>query len=323
MKALVLGASGHIGQGVTRELLSAGCDVTATSRRANPPHLRDLPVEVVVGDLSQPGTIAALGSGHDVVVDAAAPKPLGYFVPPRGGPDPIRRARVRSMELVRMVEDTGATLVHVGSFSTLPRPGGYEVAARWRRERNVYFHTKAAMERPLLDAGQRGLPVAIVNPSGVFGPWETCPIEESVVARVLTGQLPVVMRHMVNAIDVRDLASAIRALIELGRFGVPTPLSAHDIHLDDLVKWIADLAGVARPTTIDPRFALAAGTWIEAVAALAGRHAPTAVCAAPVVADSWAMGTSNHLRALGVEPRPLEETVVDAVRWRQELLGLS
>jgi len=319
MRALVLGSTGHIGQGVIRELLGSGYAVTAATHRRNGATLRHLRVDVVVGDLGRSGQLSEWAAGHDVIVDAAAPKPLGYFFPPRGDPDPIRSARRRSREMVDVVEGMGVPLVYVSSFSTLPRTGAARrgIEARWRQARNVYFQAKAVMERPLLDGGRRGLPIAIVNPTGVFGPWETCPPEESVVATVLAGRLPVAMRHVVNVIDIRDLAAAIRSMIEVERYGAQTPMSGHDIMMDELVHRIADLGDVARPVAIDPGFAVAAGIWLEGVFALMGRHAPTGVCAAPVVADGWPMGTSAHIRALGVEPRPLEETLADAVRWRR------
>jgi hypothetical protein len=37
MKALVLGATGHIGNAIVRELLKRGYDVTAAYRRSGPP----------------------------------------------------------------------------------------------------------------------------------------------------------------------------------------------------------------------------------------------------------------------------------------------
>ncbi len=325
-RALVLGATGHIGQAMLRELLRRDCEVTAVTRQLRPASLAGLGVPYVVGDLDSGGLLGECLEGQDLVIDAAAPKPLGYFAPTRGGPDPVGVTRRRSLALVRAVERTGARLAHVSSFTTLPRAtprAGRESGVRWRHRRNAYFLAKQEMEQHLLEAGQRGLPIAVVNPSAVFGPWETCAPEESVVARVLMARLPLVMRHVVNLIDVRDVALGIVAALEAERFGRQTPMSAHDTTLDEVARRIATLAGVPLPIPIDSRLAEGLGLWLEAVSAFAGRPAPTAVCAVPVVADAWPMGTSQVLRDLGVEPRPLDETLWDSVLWHRGLHALE
>src|ERR1700676_5212434 len=76
VKAVVLGASGHIGSAVTRELIGLGYEVTAAGRRIEPPiNLAGLELRYVSGDLDVPGEIDRMVEGHDLVVDAAAPYP--------------------------------------------------------------------------------------------------------------------------------------------------------------------------------------------------------------------------------------------------------
>ena len=56
-KALVLGATGHIGNAILRELIDAGCEVTAASRHPQrAPNLIGLPVNYVRGDYDTPGS---------------------------------------------------------------------------------------------------------------------------------------------------------------------------------------------------------------------------------------------------------------------------
>jgi nucleoside-diphosphate-sugar epimerase len=321
MRALVLGATGHIGQAVVRALIGRGYAVSAASRRAGGLGSTDLDVDLLTGDQSRPGQLRDWMQGHDIVVDASAPKPLGYFSPARGARDPLATARAHGARLVEGVERTGARLAFVSSFSTLrSSPSvGYDRGARWRHARNVYFRAKSEMERVLLEAGRRGLPITVVNPSAVFGPWEACPPEESVVARVLAGRLPFVMRHPVNVIDVRDLAAGIVAVLDRERFGDRTQMSGHDILLDDLARLIARFAGAPLPMSVDARLAEGLGLWFEGLWALVGHPAPVAFCAVPVVADAWPMGPSDQLRSLGLEPRPLERTIADAVHWHRSL----
>ena len=70
---LVLGASGHIGQAVTRELAARGYRITAATRQPALPDLADLGVTVARGDAGDPGQLDEWVAGHELVVDAAAP----------------------------------------------------------------------------------------------------------------------------------------------------------------------------------------------------------------------------------------------------------
>ena len=74
MRALVLGATGHLGCALARELCERGYRVSGVSRREHlPSNLEGVPVEVVVGDDSEPDCFERWLRGYDLVVDAAAP----------------------------------------------------------------------------------------------------------------------------------------------------------------------------------------------------------------------------------------------------------
>jgi putative NADH-flavin reductase len=69
MKVAVLGASGHAGSEITKELASRGHEVRAIAR--NPQRIPSLPrVEAVAGDASDPAALAALIRGSDAVISA-------------------------------------------------------------------------------------------------------------------------------------------------------------------------------------------------------------------------------------------------------------
>src|SRR5579871_6171014 len=58
MKALVIGASGHVGNAITRALLDRKWQVTACGRHKDPPiNLAGLPVTYLAGDADTPGQL--------------------------------------------------------------------------------------------------------------------------------------------------------------------------------------------------------------------------------------------------------------------------
>ena len=82
IKALVIGASGHLGNAIARDFLRRNYRVTACGRRIAPPdNLFELPVRYLSGDSETGGQLDKWMAGHDLVVDAAAPYPLNVFSP--------------------------------------------------------------------------------------------------------------------------------------------------------------------------------------------------------------------------------------------------
>lgn len=320
-RALVIGSTGHIGSALTRELLDRGYLVTATTRAARPSALEGLDVEVARGDADRPGQIAAWADGHDVIVDAAAPYPVDLFL--RGGSaqrSPIEHARRRAEELVEATRSSGATLGFVSSFTTLPRPeppGGREaMEATLRRRLHPYFEAKATMEAVVLSAARAGVPAAVVNPSTCLGPWDRKPAAQSFIPQLLQGGAPVTVRRPVNVIDVRDVAAALCSAIDLGHFGTPIALAGHNLRVDDLADRICAIAGVRAPAfRTSARLAAATTVWAEAAWALVGRPSPFPALWSLLVLEGYAMEPSPRQLELGTEPRPLDETLRDAIAW--------
>jgi dihydroflavonol-4-reductase len=168
----------------------------------------------------------------------------------------------------------------------------------------------------VLDAVGRGITAIVVNPSAFLGPWQFRAERSSFVRMVLDGQLPAAMHHVINVIDVRDVAAGIHAALEARRYGVQIPLAGHNVAVDDLARRISAIGRVPPPAvSTDTRATVVAAFWIEAAMALTGRRAPDAWRVAPLIADAWPMERSAEQRTLGVHVRELDETLRDTVAW--------
>jgi dihydroflavonol-4-reductase len=319
--ALVLGATGHAGQAIVRELIKRDFRVTAATRQRVPAALSGLDVNVAHGDADTPGQLDAWIAGHDLVVDAAAPSPLGPYVANEG--DPLAHARRRTQALLDAVARHGARLAFISSFTTLPRVGDSgELEAEWRRRVYPYFRVKQLMEDMVMHAARSGLRAVVVNPSAFLGPWEFGAERSSFVRMVMKRELPATMRHVINVIDVRDVAALMCEAIASGTRHTRIPLAGHNIAVDALARRIAHMAGVAGPLlATNTRATAIAAFWMETAFALTGSDTPDAWRAAPLIADAWPMEESTEQRALGIRIRPLEDTLRDAVQWHREQLG--
>lgn len=324
MKVLVLGGSGHIGNAIIRALLTRGDEVTASGRRrTRPVNLIDLPVEYSPGDADEHGQFDKWITGHNLVVDAAAPYPLeslSVINASRGSE--VARAEIRTRRLLNAVMRCHATLIYTGSFVTLARPRNAAERARHATLRlaHPYFEVKELIESMILQAVRRGLPAVLVNPTYCLGPWDIRKLRICTIPLLLRGEIPATIAQMLNVIDVRDVAAATLAALDQMRFGEPLLLGAHDISTHDLYSLICAIGGVPAPRFIAPaRPTMGIAYLAETLYQLAGRQTPLPTGGMMLAAAFDYMPKSNALTALGITPRQLSTTIADAIDWYRRI----
>jgi dihydroflavonol-4-reductase len=194
------------------------------------------------------------------------------------------------------------------------------IEARARRRVHPYFMVKATMEGMVLEAARGGLRAAILNPTACIGPWDRRPRELCVVPLLLSGQVPAIVARVVNVIDVRDVAAAVRTALEQHRFGAPILLAGHDSRTDALAARLCHLARVPAPRLqVSARLAAGGALWAEAAWAFFGHPSPLPAIGLLLILDSYPMQPSLEQRALGALPRPLDETLRDSIAWYHRL----
>ena len=112
MDIVVFGATGMMGSRIAAEAASRGHNVTAVSRSGRAPEGVAGQVTAAVGDASDPGQVAELVKGADVVASA--------LVPPRDGTDPLAPLVQLYTDFLSGVREGGAPrTVIVGGAGTL------------------------------------------------------------------------------------------------------------------------------------------------------------------------------------------------------------
>jgi dihydroflavonol-4-reductase len=320
MKALVLGASGHIGNAVVRALLDRNDEVTACSRATvPPPNLTGLAVNYSPGDADQPGQLNRWIAGHDLVVDAAAPYPIGFTsVLGPLGKDPIADADRRTRWLLDAVAKHNARLAYVSSFVTLVRPRTHaqQLQAQMIRFTHPYLDVKELIEAQILDAQRRGLHAVIVNPTYCIGPWDLRDRRLCPIPLLLSGEIPASSSQMLKVIDVRDVAAALLAALDAERYGEPLLLSAYDISAHQFYSMICELGGAPPPRFSAPSALALTGLYlVESLLGAFGRQTPLPSGGMITATAFGYLDRASALPELGVTPRPLSGTVGDAIGW--------
>ena len=324
IKALVIGAAGHLGNAIVRALVDRSYQVTAAGRRPRPPaNLSGLMVRYVAGDAEAPGQFDKWIAGQDLVVDAAAPYPLEVSFPvSEAGKDPIAYAERRTRLLLDAIYKHKTRLAYVGSFVTLVRPGTsvQRLQHQMMRLAHPYFEVKELIESQILDASRRGVPAVIANPTYCLGPWDLHDRQLCTIPLLLSGEIPSAISQMLNVIDVRDVATAVLAALDTERYGEPIQMGAYDVSTAELYSLICQLGDAPPPRlSTEATFALAGAYAMELMLGAIGEKTRLPAGGMMMASMFDYLVHGQELQQLGVTPRPLSETIVDAISWYRKI----
>ena len=274
-RALVLGATGHIGAHVVRALLAAGHTVRAAYRRERFAFVLDgLPVERRRVDVETLDGLPTALDGCDWVFHAAGYYPL---LPGRR-----RRALARGVEGTRRLLDAVARakprrVVFTSSAAALEGRGPTA----------LYAQVKTAMEQEVLRAAAQGLPAVVVNPSVCLGEYD---------AHAFSGRLILVCakhpwlfnaRGAFNAIYTGDVGVGQVRAAEQGRIGERYVMTCQQVTWQEFAGLVAQTVGKRPPRLRMPWTLHQAGT----------------------------LDAGRAIRELALPQTPVEDAVRRAVAW--------
>ncbi len=233
MRCLVTGATGYIGGRLAPRLLEAGHVVRCLSRSAG--RLRDVPwvsqVEVVEGDLSDPGTLPAAFEGVDVA----------YFLMHSLGQPEFER-------LDREAAKNFAAAARSAGVSRVVYLGGPEPPAEGTQ--SPHLRSRAEVARILLDSG---VPTVVLRAAVIIGSGSA----SFEMLRYLSERLPVMVtprwvKNRIQPIAVRDV---LRYLIAAAEF--PAEVSrGFDIGGPDVLTYLEMMQRYARVAGLRRRIIL-------------------------------------------------------------------
>jgi dihydroflavonol-4-reductase len=318
MYIAVTGANGHVGINLCKSLLEKGHKVRVLKHKNNFA-LKNLEIEIFEGDLLNKESLSGFLSGIDVVYHLAAK--ISIKGDPDGSVQNLNVNGVRNL-LELAFEAKVRKFIHFSSIHAFQQEPLNQVLDETRplvdNDGFAYDKSKAAGESLVREAYAKGLDAVILSPTAIIGPAD---YEPSLIGKALVeihqGQIPSLVPGGYNWIDVRDIVDAAINAIEKGRPGEKYLLAGQWRSLKDVSRLISEFTGKKTVKSEMPFWVAKVGLpFITLYSKISGAEPLyTSESLTIIMHGNKNISNKKAVRELGFSPRPLEETITDAMKW--------
>ncbi len=320
LPTLVTGGSGFVGSHIVRQLTVQRRKVRVLLRKtSNQEAVRDLPVEIVFGDVLDPASLRAAMQGCGTVFYSV--------VDPRfwlSDPTPIYRNNVDGLvNAMNMALECGIQrFVFTSTMGTLginpDGPVNEDIPFNWLDRASPYIRARLEAENRFLDyCRNKGLPGVALCIANTYGPDDYGPTPHNhALWEVACGKMPVNWDTGQPTVDIRDAAQAALLAEQHGRVGERYIIANEYVRNRDFYTMATAMCG-KKPPLFMPYWLTYALAWtIEGVMKLLRRKDCLVSTDAVFLSNVFGkLDNSKARRELGWNPRPLRETVKDAIEW--------
>ena len=324
MKALVIGATGIIGNHVVRALLNDGVDVRAFSRGVTPSlNLEGLAVERFQGDAQDEASLSNAIKGCDFVFHTAAYYPQHAF----GLSKHIQEAMKGIHAVLNSVSKSlVARFVYTSSLTTIGMAQKGKLADEslpYRMIQNPphpYFLVKYLMEEEVVKRARQGLPAVIVNPTGCFGPYELKPPQLCLIPQLMKRKIPAFIEHDLNVVDVADVGRGHLLAAQKGKSAERYILGGPNVTSSWLIRKICETGHVKPPAFQIPLAPALALSWCSEVSARLVRKPPLfPLLGLRFLQYGQHFDLSKAKKELNFTAQGMEFALLEAIRWYQKI----
>jgi nucleoside-diphosphate-sugar epimerase len=247
VRVFVTGGTGFIGGRVVRLLRDRGDEVVALVRsREKGKDLADIGCELVEGDLSATDTIRSACEDCDAAIHGAAIYKVGI---PKSKREEMHEANVRGTEraLDAAWQAGVGRIVYISTVNVFGNTGREVVDESFEREPgnwvSAYDESKYLAHQAAAERVEKGAPIVIVQPGGVYGPGDHSELG-NVIDQTRTGKLPALpfAEMGLNFVHVDDAAEGVLLALDKGEIGESYVLGGQLATMKDLVETTAKVA---------------------------------------------------------------------------------
>lgn len=320
MKVLITGASGLLGNHITRLLLSGGHQVRAMIENEKANHGLDaLPLEKIICDIRDPLQVHGCLRGMDVLIHAAADTSVWpshsekvYDINVRGTENLIDEAILSNIK--RFVYVSSACAFGWGSMQS---PGTENTGYRRFNYRIQYYDTKLQAQQAILKAvRERNLPAIIVNPTFMVGPFDYKMNAARLVHSIINRKFPGYPPGGRNFVHAKDVAGAIYNAMESGNIGECYILGNQNLSYRDFFKTVAEASGQKVPMLPIPAILVCLTGLIQSfIATLSGIPPKLGFNMARGACQNAFYSSEKAIEQLHLSRTPISLAVQETIEW--------
>lgn len=319
MNVLVTGASGFVGQALTKKLAELGSVRVLLRHKPAPGQYDSTKVEVFIGDVTDPASMLRATNNVEVIYHLAGV--VGYSLKDRKLMEQVNVGGTRHT-LEAFKKSKCRRLIHMSSVAAVGASLDGAKPLDENSEYNLhplnlgYFETKKAAENLVLTAVKNGdVDAVILNPSNIYGAGDAQKGSRSTQIKIAKGDFPYYTSGGVSIAHVNDITDALISATTRGRSGERYILSGENLQIFDLFCQIAECAGVPAPKWHLPNFIVKGLAETSAWFERRGRKGPvSSESARASILYHW-FDCSKAQRELGYRPQPSRNAIQDSVHW--------
>lgn len=316
---LVTGATGHIGNVLVRKLLERGEKVRALilPGESREP-ISGLRVEAFEGDILNMDSVFESMQGVKGIFHLAGvisimpgPNPFVRKVNVEGTKNILRAASEKKIE----------KLIYTSSIHAIQRVENGMIDESVPYDMNnpygAYDRSKAEATLEVLNAARSGLEAVVACPTGVIGPYDFLgSMMGAVIHDAATAKPTLYVDGAYDFVDVRDVADGLISAAENGKRSESYILSGQKISVRYLLETVREITGrhffqMNVPFDL-AKFAAMFTPMYYQFANATPRFTPYSL---EVLRSNSNISHAKATRELGYKPRPIFESIRDAVKW--------
>ena len=317
---LVAGASGFVGSHTARLLTAQGRKVRVMLRKSsNTEAMEGLPVEIVYGDVLDPESLKAAMEGCGTVFYSVV-DPRFWLT----DTTPMYRNNVDG--LVNAMDAALACGVErfiftstMGTLGQNPEgPVTEEIEFNWRDRAPPYILARLEAEnRFLAYCREKNLPGVALCVANTYGPHDYGPTPHNKnLWDTGSGKVGFVMDAAAPMVDIRDVAEAAVLAEEYGGLGERYIIATAYMSNRDFFTMATAACGKPAPRVVPLQVARVIAGIAERIFKLLKRRDYIISADAVYLSNAFKeMDNSKARRELHWQPRPVDETVKDAMNW--------
>lgn len=323
MLTAVTGGTGFLGSHAVAALLRDGHRVRLLARERGrvaaalePLGIDVHDIEVVVGDVRDEATVDRLVEDCDTVVNVA-----GVYSFDSRDYRTMREVNARSVDVVISAARRAGVkrIVHVSSVAALCNQSAQPLTTQSPPSRSTvpYMASMSATETVARRHQADGAPVVILYPPATLGPADPHLGDQIMrVRNLLKGRIPIWPTGGIAIADVRDVADLISAAADAGFAAKRAAPKATFLMTKDYLQAVRKVTGRRLPVVYVPWRALIPIAWaLQWVQKVVPFHIPAEYGAIYACSCQPRFDGSAIVVPAGANPRTIEQTMTDSVRW--------